>query len=62
MLKNISYHEALSINFTDVAGIRIIQLPVSVPWANVIKHFMAVSYDFLNKLECLSLASLSSLV
>ncbi len=30
--------------------------------ANVIKPFTAVSYDFHNKLECLSLASLSSLV
>jgi hypothetical protein len=32
------------------------------PVANVIKLFMDVSYDFSNKLEHLSLASLSSLV
>ena len=35
---------------------------VQAPGANVIKLFMVVSYDFYNKLECLSLASLSSLV
>ncbi len=32
------------------------------PKANVVKLFAAVSYEFGNKLECLSLASLSSLV
>jgi hypothetical protein len=34
----------------------------TTPGANVIKLFTAVIYDFCNKLECLSLASLSSLV
>jgi hypothetical protein len=32
------------------------------PGPDVIKHFTAVSYEFYNKLECLSLSSLSSLV
>ncbi len=32
------------------------------PWANVIKLFMGVIYKFLNKLQYLYLASLSSLV
>jgi hypothetical protein len=35
---------------------------VQAPGANVTKLFMAVSYEFFNKLECLSLANLSRIV